>query len=81
MFKAVFLLDCDECGQSFDQGLVLKLSSPSAISPLVELQKRALVQNSERSDWKVFNDHCMCPNCILEEEKMADWYSEEEYTS
>jgi hypothetical protein len=76
MFKAIFLLDCDECGRSFDQAVVLKINS-TAISQLTELQKRTLEQNSERFDWKVFNNHCMCPNCIQEDEKMAEWYSEE----
>ena len=81
MFKLVILLDCDECGQSFHKGNVFsptQLACEADMPITTQLAMLRLEQYSELCDWRVMRNYCICPECVLEEEKMADWLQEPE---
>jgi hypothetical protein len=81
MFKVVFLLDCDECGHSFDKGNVFSPAQPTCGRELrlsAELEMRRLEECSELNGWRFLRNYCICPKCIREEETMADWLQEPE---
>lgn len=81
MFKVVVLLDCDECGNSFCRANVRSLAElicEAEMRILPELEMLRLAQNSELCGWRVMPSYCICPQCIREEEKMADWLEEPE---
>jgi len=81
MIKVVILLDCDECGQSFYKGHVLssgQLTNDTEMSITTQLAALRLKQCAELGDWCVMGKYCLCPECVLEEEKMADWLEEPE---
>jgi len=81
MFKLVILLDCDECGQSFHKGSVFsqrQIANPEDMPQATDRATERLERNSELYGWRVMRNYCICPECVLEEEKMADWLQEPE---
>ncbi len=81
MFKLVILLDCDECGRSFHKGNVFsnkEIACPDEMPTTTGLAMSRLERYSELYGWRVMRKYCICPECILEEEKMADWLEEPE---
>jgi hypothetical protein len=81
MFKVIILLDCDECGNSFHKGNVFspaQLVCEADMPITTQMAMLRLEQYSELCDWRVIRNYCICPDCIREEEKMADWLEEPE---
>jgi alkylated DNA nucleotide flippase Atl1 len=81
MFKLVILLDCDECGRSFHKGNVFSETQIANEAGMPEATDRALKrleQSSELYGWRGMRSYRICPECVLEEEKMADWLQEPE---
>jgi hypothetical protein len=81
MFKVIVLVDCDECGNSFDSANVSSLAElvcEEQVRILPELEMQNLARSSELHGWRFMPSYCICPQCIREEEKMADWLQEPE---
>jgi hypothetical protein len=73
MFKVVVLLDCDECGHSLCKAAVC-----SSEHLPCENAVRLLIGSAEARGWRFMRDYGICPECIQEEIKMADWLQEPE---
>ena len=80
MFKVVILLDCDECGNSFHKANVFSRAqlASEADTPTTQKALLRLEQCSQHCGWRFWRDYCICPECILAEEKMSDWLQEPE---
>jgi len=81
MFKVVILLDCDECGTSFDKANVFapaELPTEAHTPITTHMAMLRLEQCSESYGWRFWRNYCICPECILEEEKMNDWLQQPE---
>jgi len=74
MLKVVFLLDCDECGCSLDQACVSSTTQRGKWETELDLLKH----DAEEDGWRFMSDYLICPECIQEEIKMADWLQEPE---
>jgi hypothetical protein len=74
MIKAVILLDCDECGHSLNIAAACSTSERQAW----EREIGVLMHQAEWQGWRFVRDYGICPDCILEELKMADWLQEPE---
>lgn len=74
MFKAVFILDCDECGRSLTTASVCS-------TPYLEhweFDVGVLMLDAERDGWGFMRHYGICPECIREDEKMVDYLQEPE---
>jgi hypothetical protein len=73
MFKVIILLDCDECGHSFNKAAVCTPEQKAG-----ESEMRFLANCAELHAWRFTRDYGICPVCIEEELKMVDWLQEPE---
>jgi hypothetical protein len=74
MIKVLLLLDCDECGHSLDTATV----RPTFERQVWEREIDLLIHQAEWQGWRFMRGYGICRECILEEEKMADWLQEPE---
>jgi hypothetical protein len=66
MLKAVFIVDCDQCGQQFNR---LAISFQTSQHAEVILCLQDLMQ---QDGWHVFRERYKCPDCCLEEQYTLD---------
>ena len=74
MLKVLLFLDCDECGFSLDTATACSTSERQVWESEIDL----LIHHAQWRGWRFMRNYGICPKCIREEEKMADWLQEPE---
>lgn len=62
MLNTFFIVDCDQCGQQFDQ-LALSFQATQNAEAIL-----CLTDLLQQNGWHVFHETYKCTNCILEDQ-------------
>ena len=74
MLKLVIVIDCNECGLPMNKAAACLLGKEDSWQGQINL----LVQNAEQDGWRFWREYVICPECIVQELTMADYFAEPE---